>query len=119
MGFMANFLKKTFGALTLGYLIRQYLFCLIFVVPLFCLIMFKFKNPESIYLGICILIQWGLYPYSRFVYEGVVNYIVGDNLFIVRTELFLIVKIWTMALCFGFAWLLAPLGLLYLYFRSP
>ena len=57
-----------------------------------------------------------LYPYSRFVYENVVGFIMGENIFIINFFIMFIVKIFTMLLCWSFAIFIAPVGLIYLYF---
>lgn len=60
-----------------------------------------------------------LYPYSRFVYESIVNFIMGDNIFFFQGKLFLIywfIKIWIMLLCWVCSIIIAPIGLIYLYF---
>ncbi|WP_294966089.1 hypothetical protein [uncultured Gilliamella sp.] len=114
---MPNFIKKTFGGLKTSYLIRQYLFGLIFALPLLSFVICNFKYPESIYAIIYIPILWILYPYSRFVYESVASYIRGDNVLITDTIKFVMVKIMTMGMCFVFSIFIAPLGLLYLYFH--
>ncbi|SAK42522.1 membrane protein [Caballeronia glebae] len=59
-----------------------------------------------------------LYPYARFVYEGVVRYIVGDNIFVFPVLLVLPVKVLMMILCWVFAIFISPVGLIYLYFSS-
>ena len=67
------------------------------------------------------LLVWGvifqfLYPYSRFVYESVVGYLMGNNVFFVNAFLMLITKLFTMLLCWFLSIFIAPVGLLYLYF---
>ncbi len=57
-----------------------------------------------------------LYPYSRFVYEEIMNFIFGGNIFFVNAIFSLTVKFITMYLCWGFAVFIAPIGLCYLYF---
>ncbi|WP_294610767.1 hypothetical protein [uncultured Gilliamella sp.] len=114
---MPNFIKKTFGGLKTSYLIRQYLFGLIFAIPLLSIVIGGFKYPESIYAIIYIPILWILYPYSRFVYESVASYIMGDNILITDTSIFVVVKLMTMGMCFVFSIFIAPFGLLYLYFQ--
>lgn len=57
-----------------------------------------------------------LYPYSRFVYESIVDFILGRNVFFVNATMMLIVKWMTMTFCWGFAIFVAPIGLAYLYF---
>ncbi|ABE53889.1 conserved hypothetical protein [Shewanella denitrificans OS217] len=59
-----------------------------------------------------------LYPYSRFVYENVVGFILGRQVFFVNAIFMLVVKLFTMALCWCLAIFIAPIGLLYLYFRN-
>ena len=114
---MPNFIKKTFGGLKTSYLIRQYLFGLIFAIPLLSIVIGGFKYPESIYAIIYIPILWILYPYSRFVYESVASYIMGDNIIITDTSIFFVVKLMTMGMCFVFSIFIAPFWLLYLYFQ--
>jgi hypothetical protein len=55
-----------------------------------------------------------LYPYSRFVYEGVMGFIVGQNVFWMNV---LFMKLVTMALCWSCAIFIALIGLAYLYYH--
>lgn len=112
---MANFLKKTFGGLEKSYLIRQYLFGFVFVILMLVPIS-QLKLSDTIVPTIIALILWGFYPYSRFVYESIIEFILGDNFIISNIFLFLFVKIMTMGICFVFSIFIAPFGLLYLYF---
>ena len=59
-----------------------------------------------------------LYPYARFVYEGIANFVLGENQFWLNALILLTAKFFTMALCWIFAWVLAPVGLAYLYFHN-
>ena len=56
-----------------------------------------------------------LYPYSRFVYEKIVGFILGENTFFVNALLMLVVKVLTMEMCWGIAVFITPVGLIYLY----
>jgi hypothetical protein len=58
-----------------------------------------------------------LYPYSRFVYESVMDFIIGRNVFFVNAILMLAVKLMTMLLCWSLAIFVAPIGLAYLYYH--
>lgn len=62
------------------------------------------------------IISQFLYPYARFVYESIIDYILGNNVFFANTILVLIVKLFTMIFCYSFAIFIAPIGLIYLYF---
>lgn len=104
---MRNFLIKTFGGLSKAYYLRQFGFALIFSV---------FLLTKSLsFLPIVLLSQF-LYPYSRFVYESIISYIMGDNVVIANAIFLLFWKIMIMCLCYVFAVFIAPIGLLYLYY---
>ncbi len=109
-------LLKTFGGLTKSYYFRQMFFGLLFAA------FFVFTTMQSTvsthpaqyaFVALCVI----LYPYSRFVYESIVGFIVGDNIFWANTLVVLFVKLITMTLCFAFAIFIAPIGLIYLYFH--
>lgn len=63
-----------------------------------------------------LIINTVLYPYSRFAYESIVDFVIGNNMFFVNAIFMIFTKIITMLLCFGLAIFIAPLGLIYLYF---
>jgi hypothetical protein len=112
---MNKIFAKTFGGLTRQYLFRQYFFGI--VLGLLGLMVLN-RHPDGSHaramLGI--FLNTALYPYSRFVYESVVEFIVGDNVFWGSAIFMLGVKLVTMVMCFVAAPLLAPLGLAYLYY---
>lgn len=114
---MSNFIQKTFGGLSLNYYVRQFLFALLISVFIGFI---SLKHPRTgelnIHFLVFILINQFLYPYARFVYESIIDYILGNNVFFVNAILSLIVKLFTMLLCYCFAIFIAPIGLIYLYF---
>ncbi|QBZ90773.1 hypothetical protein EPZ47_19305 [Pseudomonas viciae] len=116
---MHSFFAKTFGGLTTSYYIRQFLFGLLFTVMIISL---AANSPGGIGakpgLIVLAIINTLLYPYSRFVYESVVGYIMGNNVFFVNALFMLIVKVFTMAMCWSFAIFVAPVGLAYLFWRN-
>ena len=105
-------IAKTFGGLSLQYYFRQLVFGLAFPV----LILSITTHPITIVMIALLVVNTLLYPYSRFVYEGVIGFIMGQNVFWVNAVLVLLVKLITMALCWGFALFIAPVGLVYLYY---
>lgn len=109
---------KTFGGLSQRYYLRQLFFGALF--PLLFVIMANLADrPLGFPLALVILfvVNTLLYPYSRFVYEGVVGFIMGDNVFYGNFLFVLLVKYMTMAVCWACAILIAPIGLIYLYFH--
>ncbi|MGX1127177.1 hypothetical protein [Pseudomonas sp. HLS-6 TE3448] len=112
---MHPLLVKTFGGLSTQYYLRNFLFGLIFPAILFAAIS---NTPKGITFGLVLLcvINSLLYPYARFVYESVIGYIFGNNVFFVNALLMLMLKLMTMLMCWNLALFIAPLGLAYLYF---
>ncbi len=112
---MNELVAKTLGGLSKEYYIRQFLFGLALSgIMLFMLMQREGDMPWYIFmLGI---VNMFLYPYSRFVYESIVNYIMGDNVFFVNLVVIFFAKIITMIMCLQFAWVIAPFGLAYLYY---
>jgi len=113
---MHPIIQKTFGGLTKQYYFRQLFFGSLFGAGF---IYMNYGTKTSI-LGVASLslVCTLLYPYSRFVYESIVGFLMGKNLFIVNAFFLLLFKFFTMALCWIFAILIAPIGLAYLYFYN-
>ena len=122
---MSPILQKTFGGLTKQYYFRQ----LFFGAALSAFLVYVFiqgseQNPEhqisetkTFFLAVFLVISTLLYPYSRFVYESVVRFVMGENVFFVNAVTMLITKIITIAICLiGAVWI-APIGLAYLYYH--
>ena len=114
-----TFWQKTFGGLNLPYYIRHFLFGLIFFV-FFVVTLVVNNQHASIEKNIADIILFSilqlLYPYSRFVYESVIGYIMGENVFFINSLIMLLAKFITMAMCWIFSFVIAPIGLVYLYY---
>ena len=66
-------ISKTFGGLSSQYYLRQFVFGLIF--PAFAYLMTSIANdPIPGPMLVMMLINTLLYPYSRFVYEGISDF---------------------------------------------
>lgn len=78
------------------------------------------RQPDGAGLGMILMfaVNAALYPYSRFVYENMINFIVGENFFLLPALPMPAVKCVTMLICFALAMLIAPIGLAYLYLRN-
>lgn len=57
-----------------------------------------------------------LYPYARFVYHSITDFLMGNNVIIMPIIILYPFKFMMMLLCWVFSPFIAPLGLLYLYF---
>ncbi|RCL26976.1 hypothetical protein C6A77_10615 [Pseudomonas sp. AFG_SD02_1510_Pfu_092] len=115
---MRRIISMTFGGLTPSYYLRQ-----LFFGSLFAALILGFAANSTAGLtgkpGLLLMavVSTLLYPYSRFVYESVVGFIMGNNVFFVNALFMLSVKVFTMALCWSFAIFIAPAGLAYLYWH--
>ncbi|TAJ06203.1 hypothetical protein EG334_03040 [Pectobacterium versatile] len=111
-----SFLRKTFGGLEKSYLIRSFIFGAL--ISIFFIYMLS-QRPKGLDFSLCIIfiINMVLYPYSRFVYEMIVNFILGSNVFYINSGLMIFTKSLTICLCWVFSIFIAPLGLAYLYYH--
>lgn len=111
---MRQIFAMTFGGLTPSYYGRQLFFGSLFAA---FFIYMKSRAPHGIDFATVALsvVSTLLYPYSRFVYESVIGFIMGHNVFYVNALLMLLVKFMTILICWLLAIVIAPVGLLYLY----
>ncbi len=109
-------IAKTFGGLSASYYVRHFIFGLLF--PVFIYIMTNDgKHPLHLPMLLMLAVNTLLYPYSRFVYESVMGFIMGQNVFFVNALLMLAFKGVTMLFCWALAIFIAPFGLAYLYYH--
>ena len=113
---MHPIIQKTLVGLSLPYYLRQFFFAFVIAALVFFM---SIQGGRSMPLGMAffIVINTLLYPYSRFIYERVIGFVLGDNFFLVNAILMLIVKFITMLMCWCFAIFVAPIGLAYLYYH--
>ncbi|HGO5815520.1 TPA: hypothetical protein ACK3JR_001391 [Mannheimia haemolytica] len=91
---MANIIQKTFGGLSFNYYLRHFLFgLLIFALFIFAGVKYPKTGEWNIPILIILIISQFLYPYARFVYESIIDYILGNNLFFANAMLVLLVKL--------------------------
>jgi len=109
--------QKTFGGLSKAYYFRQLVFGLLLFGVFYIMPIVSGKFFQTLHILPFFLISAFLYPYSRFVYESVVSFFVGDNTFILPIPVMLGYKLVTMGLCYALAIFIAPVGLAYLYWH--
>ena len=114
---MHPILSKTFGGLSKQYYFRQIFFGVLIALVLIIIPLSQPKHIIQIPMFAIFIVNIFLYPYSRFVYESIVGFIMGRNTFFVNATGMLVTKFFTMCLCWGFAIFIAPIGLAYLYYH--
>lgn len=101
---------------------RKYYFRQLFFAGIFTAIFLWWmitKSPKfSLWWCPFYIITALIYPYSKFVYDTITDFLIGDNVIIYESGLFLIIKLVALTLCYGFAFLVAPIGLLMIYFMQ-
>ena len=108
-------LERTLGGLTKAYYFRQVFFGIL--VSGLLITVLRSSEVEISIGGACyMLASTLLYPYSRFIYETVYKFIVGDVVFFSGALLFLAAKMCTMLMCWALALFIAPFGLVYLWY---
>lgn len=108
--------KLSFG-LTKEYYLRQMFFSIL-IGGFLIYTMAVSENPSKITNIVLFSLFTLLYPYSRFVYESVVEFILGDNVIFGNALLFFAVKAITMLICWMGALFIAPIGLIWLYMKN-
>lgn len=113
---MHPIIQKTLGGLSPQYYFRQFFFGLVVAAFVFFMST-QGGRPMPMGMLFFTVISTLLYPYSRFVYESIVGFIMGNNVFFVNAVFMPISKFITMAMCWTFALFVAPIGLAYLYYH--
>jgi hypothetical protein len=71
----------------------------------------QFKDPD-----LFTIVPTLLYPYSRFLYEEIMRFLIGGNVFIMPALILLPFKFLTMFLCWMLSFALAPIAWIYIFF---
>lgn len=101
-----------FGGISKAYYLRQLMFSGLLTALIFWVsptIKWWFVG----YIGMALI-----YPYSRLAYDTVVGFVFGNNVLIFSAAPWLIVKLVTLVLCYTFSYLMAPIGLVMLYYMN-
>lgn len=112
---MASLFWKTFGGITAAYYFRHFIFGLILPAPVYFSLRDNLYPPPFLWTCTFIAVNTLLYPYSRLLYEVIVDFVLGRSVFYINAGVALFFKLLTMYFCWLFAMFIAPLGLLYIY----
>lgn len=119
---LRDFLARTLRGLNPSYFYRQLFFgALIGALWLWMVFKANADAPNAALFTVTVIlgvVNTLLYPFARFAYETIMDFIIGSNMFIVNAMLLLMVKLFTMVMCWAFAFFVAPVGLLILFFMN-
>ena len=82
-----------------------------------------FHNPnvtlyDVVTTSFLLLTMLVLYPFSRFAYESIVEFVMGNNVIIANAMLIFIYKYLSYALLLTLSWFIAPIGMIILFFYN-
>lgn len=105
--------------MTKAYYVHQFIFGAVIAVALLWLPLGT-NNEVTVGFALWLTVNTVVYPYLRFVYETVTDFILGDNVFILPTVILLPWKLVTMFLCLAMAIFVARVRLagIYIYLTS-
>lgn len=115
---MKTILAKTFGGLDKAYYFRQLFFGAL--LPAFIIFMTS-QSPTAKPMPVSAMFYLGLntllYPYSKFVWDSVKDFLMGNTVITLALPLFFVVKLFTVVICWGLAIFIAPIGLVWLWWH--
>ncbi|MBC9129996.1 hypothetical protein JMI89_04970 [Frischella sp. Ac48] len=105
---------KTILGLNIRVYIQHFLFGIVIFIAVY---IFALTPISGIKINVPLLLNFSintlLYPFSRYAYEAILNYIFSEKTAIwVNIKLFMIIKFFTILLCWGLAIIIAPIGLI-------
>ncbi len=122
---MLKTIINLFRGFTPQYYFRQLFFGLI-IGSIYLYMMWSTINRDGVVsesdihdftqMAIFAIVSTLLYPYSRFAYEEIVDFLLGRNIFFINSIVYLLAKVMTMIICWAFAIFIFPLGLLFIYY---
>jgi hypothetical protein len=114
---MLNYIKLAIFSLPTEYYLRQLFFSVLLSGSAYYIATFN-EGPLNTGLMIYICITTLIYPYSRYLYESVISFIMGNNSFYIDISDYLFYKLLTMCLCWSLAIFIAPISLLFLFLNQ-
>jgi hypothetical protein len=112
-----SFLTKIFSGVKLPYLIRAYILSAVIFLLLRYVASQGALADDGGFLIFNIL-SLILFPYAKLVWDEMKALLMGDNIFILPLFLMLFAKLFINLMLWGFAVLIAPLGILWVWYRS-
>lgn len=119
-----SFLDVIFGSVKTSYLLKHYAFAFVLVVAiLYSTFSQGFNNVINNFgLLIIVIISFVLYPFAMYVYNSLVQTILGDKTYFKEGALHFLLRIlWIIVrgcIIFALTIFIAPLGMLYLWIKN-
>ncbi len=112
---MVNFIQKLFSGVNPQYLFKSYFFSAVLSIT-FLYISLQSVTPVFMYLY---LIFCGfLFPFASIVWDDFISTIMGDHIIMLPLPFMLLWKVVKIFALYFFTPLIAPVGILYIYFAN-
>lgn len=112
-------IQRIFAALDRRYLVRAYLIGLVLTILMFVPIV---SNPDMskvpLGLPILLIVNLVLFPFAKFTWDSSLEFIMGNTVIYSNVIFHFMSKFIVNLILLAFAWLVAPLGIAWLWFRS-
>ncbi len=116
-----NFIKRIFGAVQPRYLIRAYVLSAAFMA-LMVWMMFSTGGAQPLHDRAATLAVFGvgslLFPFSKLVWDEIKRVMMDETVFFMNAIILMVLKLIVNLFLWGFSIFIAPVGILYLWFRS-
>ena len=115
-----NFIKRIFGAVQPRYLIRAYVLSAAFMALMVW--MMATDGAQPLHDRATTLAVFGvgalLFPFSKLVWDEIKRVMMGETVFFMNAIILMFLKLVVNLFLWSFSIFIAPLGILYLWFRS-
>ena len=116
-----NFIKRIFGSVQPGYLIRAYVLSAAFMAFMTWM-MLSLDGAKPMHDRAATLAVFGvgalLFPFSKLVWDEIKRVMMGETVFFMNAIVLMVLKVLVNFFLWGFSIFIAPVGILYLWFRS-
>ncbi len=114
-----NFLRRIFGGVQPSYIVRSYLIGLIFFALIVGMALSaETKNGTPIGLIVFAVLNTLLFPFAKLIWDELRNLAFGNNVIFMNAIFLFMLKWFVNAMLWAFAIFVAPIGILYLWFRT-
>lgn len=111
------FLRRIFGSVDRAYLIRAYIIS--FAIFAFCAAIFSRDTHQTHpFEWVFFIVNTILFPFSKLVWDEIMALLLGRNMFFLPAIFLMLAKLMINIFLWGGAIFVAPLGILWLWYRT-
>lgn len=112
-----SFLRRIFGSFDKAYLVRAYVIG-IAILALYAVILSRGADPIPSPIWFILIVNTILFPFSKLVWDEIMSLLLGRNIFFLPAIFLMFAKLLINVALWAGAIFVAPLGILWLWYRS-